>query len=84
MEISVFWGWEVGDKNPRRGETFSTQWGVILAKMPNSGERELESSHPMHRQSPKWREVNINLQSKFLTQNCSCLKELKRQNWRGA
>jgi hypothetical protein len=55
--------------------------GITLVKMPNNGEREL-SLPPADRQGLKWRGRVTNPQSKFLTQNCSCLKELQGQKWR--
>jgi hypothetical protein len=54
--------------------------GVTLAKMPNIREKELEES--TSRLFLKWRDRVTKPQSKFLTQNCSCLKELQGQKWR--
>jgi hypothetical protein len=50
--------------------------------MPNSGERELVTSPPpVDRQSREKRGGLTNPESKFLTQECFCLKELQRQKW---
>ena len=56
--------------------------GVTLAQMPKIGRRNLKSLPPVDRQGLKWRDRVTNLQSKILTQNCSCLKELQGQKWR--
>jgi hypothetical protein len=55
---------------------------VILAKMPNSGRGNSKSPPSINRQGPKWRNKDTNPQLKFLTQNCSCLKEMQGQKWR--
>jgi hypothetical protein len=40
------------------------------------------SPPPVDRQGFKWRDGVNNPQTKFLTQNCSCLKEPQGQKWR--
>jgi hypothetical protein len=55
--------------------------GGTLDERPYSGERELVESTSSRKIGIKWRvEVAIQ-QSKTLTQNCSCLKELQGQKW---
>ena len=50
---------------------------VSLAKMPNIGETEPKES-TSNRLGLKWRRDWVtNPQSEFLTQNCSCVKELQ-------
>jgi hypothetical protein len=58
--------------------------GVTVAKIPNIDEREIKSKSPppVDIQGLKERYRVTNSQSKFLTQNCSCLKELQGQQWR--
>ena len=48
-----------------------------LEEVPNSRERELVESPPVETQSITWKDGVAIPQSKTLTQNCSCLKELK-------
>jgi hypothetical protein len=50
--------------------------------MPNSVERKLVESTSVERQGIKWRDGVAIPQSKTLTHNCSCLKELQGQKWR--
>jgi hypothetical protein len=57
--------------------------GMISVKMPNTGERgNLRSPPSVNRQGLKWKDMVNNPQSKFLTQNCSCLEGLKGEKWR--
>jgi hypothetical protein len=56
--------------------------GMTLVKIPNNGERELKSPPPVDRQGLKKRDSVTNPQSKYLTLNCFCLKELQGQKWR--
>jgi hypothetical protein len=50
--------------------------------MPYSGERELTESTSSTRSEHKVRDGVAILQSKTLTQNCSCLNELQEKKWR--
>jgi hypothetical protein len=82
----LWWGWEeTSRKVPEtwnvRGSQDSMQ--VVLAKMPNSAVDwwNLKRPPPVDRQAPQWRDRVTNLPSKFLTQNCSCLKEQQGQKW---
>ena len=69
-------------QRPGMWETLGIQLGVTLAKMPNNRERVPGKSTSVDKQGPKWRDGVTNPQSKFLTQNCSSLKELQGQKWR--
>ena len=51
--------------------------GGTLNEMPNSGGGNLQSPSPGERQGIKWRDGVTTPQSKTLTQNCSCLKEVQ-------
>ena len=68
--------WEVRDSQDLKGGT--------LDEMPYRVERELIESTFSRRQGIKWRDGVAIPQSKTLTQNCSCLKELQRQKWKKA
>jgi hypothetical protein len=51
-------------------------------KCPTEGRGNLESLPPVERQGIKLRDGVAIPQSKTLTQNCSCIKELQGQKWR--
>jgi hypothetical protein len=57
---------------------------VLKGKCPTVGRGNLQSPPPVERQGIKWRDGVAIPQSKILTQNCSCLKELQGWKWRGA
>jgi hypothetical protein len=66
--------WKVRDSEDSRRGT--------IDEMPNSGKRELiefTSSRKTEHQVQGWVAIQ---QSKILTQNVSCLKELQEQKWR--
>ena len=73
------WGEGTLQKVPETWEVRDSQnsMGMTLAKVPNNQERELKSPPPVDRQGLKWRDWVINPQSKLLTQNYFCLKELQ-------
>jgi hypothetical protein len=55
--------------------------GVTLAEMTNSREWNQKRPPPEVRQDHHWRNWDTNPPSKFLTQNCSYLKEMQGQKW---
>lgn len=52
------------------------------AKCPTMGRGNSKCPPPVGRLGLKWRDGVTNPQSKLLSQDCSCLKELERQKWR--
>ena len=68
--------WEVGDSQDSKGGA--------LDEMPDSGEGELVEPTSGRKTGHQRRGGVAISQSKTLTHNCSCLKELQGQNWRRA
>ena len=66
--------WDVRDSQDSKGGT--------LDEMPHSGEKELVEPTSSKRQGIKWKDGVVISQSKTLTQNCSCLKDLQGEKWR--
>jgi hypothetical protein len=64
-----------------RGERLSRLKGT-LDEMPYSGERALVEPTSSKKTQHRVRDWVAIPQSKTLTQNCSCLKELQGQKWR--
>jgi hypothetical protein len=54
--------------------------GMALVERLNSGDMEPEET-TLSRQGPQWSNRVINLPSTFLTQICSCMKEMQGQKW---
>jgi hypothetical protein len=52
---------------------------MTLTKMPYSGEREPEEITFIRLREPRRRDGVTNTSSKFLSQNCSCLKEIQKK-----
>ena len=75
-------GWEMGEPSRKYqrpgGERLSELNGGDLSK--NGQQWKSKSPPPADRQGLKWRDGLT--KSKFLTQNCFCLKELQGQKWR--
>lgn len=51
--------------------------GGDLSQFPTLGKQNSKGSPPVEREGLKWRDRITNPQEKFLTQNCSSLKELQ-------
>jgi hypothetical protein len=69
-------------RRPGSWETLRTHWGWPQLKHPILGRGNSKSPPPVARQGLKGRDWVTNPQSKFLTQNWSCLKEQQGQKWR--
>jgi hypothetical protein len=54
----------------------------LLDEILSAGKGDLQSIPPVERQGIIWRDDGVAIpQSKTLSRNCSCLKELQRQKW---
>jgi hypothetical protein len=82
MKICRCSGWRVGGtsrKSQRPGMGDNSPISRWLAKMPNSGDMELEDTTSSSQTCPveEWGHQP----TKLSTQNCSCLKEMQGQKW---
>ena len=82
MEIYSCWVWEAGgpsrkSQRPGTWEAPRIQWGWPQPKCPTVRKRNLKKPPLVDKQGPQWRDEVNNPPSKFLTPNCSCLKEIQ-------
>ena len=86
MEMWSLWSWEVGNslESPRdlECERLPGLNGGDLGQSAQQWGKGTHSPTLVNRQGPMWRNRVTNPQSKFLFQNCSCLKEQQGQKWR--
>ena len=77
MQLRVGVGESLG--SPRDLDVRDSQDSVrmTLVKMPTLGRWNLKKQPPVKRQSPLWRDGDINPPSKILAQNCFFLKEMQ-------